>query len=288
VQKVRYDELTWPEMREAIARQPVVLLPFGAVEDHGPHLPLNTDNVIVETICLEAARRAPGAMLVMPLVPYGLDEHHMDFPGTVSVDMRTLLDCIAAVAGSPARHGFTHILVVNGHGSNAPVADLAARRVVLETGIVCGAMSPNAAVDPALAEPTLSQMRRSSSGGIAHAGEYETAMMLHLRPDLVQMEKAVREMGQLRFDYFNWDVPEPSILSWQDWWSRMSESGVCGDPTVATAEFGRALFETTVENLIRFVRGFRTIPLRPRRDTHLERPGRPPLHRPEGTGDSGS
>ena len=59
-----------------------------------------------------------------------------------------------------------------------------------------------------------------------------------------------------------------AILAWQDWWSRMSESGVCGDPTVATAEFGRALLETTVENFFRFVREFRTIPLRPRRDLH--------------------
>lgn len=268
--KYRYDELTWPEMREAIARQPqpVILLPFGTVEDHGPHLPLNTDNVIVEAICLEAARRAPGEMLVMPLVAYGLDEHHMDFPGTVSVDMQTLIAYVADVAMSPARHGFTHILIVNGHGSNASIADLAARRVVLETGVICGAVSPNAAIDPTLAEPTFSQMRRSGPGGVAHACEYETAMMLYLRPDLVQMEKAVREIGQLKLTYFNWDHPEPSALAWQDWWSRMSESGVCGDPTVATAEFGRALFETTVENFIRFVREFRTIPLRPRRDHH--------------------
>jgi creatinine amidohydrolase len=207
-------------------------------------------------------------MLVMPLAAYGLDEHHMDFPGTVSVDMQTLLAHLADVAISVARHGLTHVLIVNGHGSNAPLADLAARRVVLETGIVCGAMSPNAAIDPTLAEPTLSQMRRSESGGVAHAGEYETAMMLHLRPDLVQMDKAVREIGQLELEYFNWDHPEPSVLSWQDWWSRMSESGVCGDPTVATAEFGQALFETTVENFVRFVREFRTIQLRPRRDRH--------------------
>jgi creatinine amidohydrolase len=266
--KVRYDELTWPEMREAIACQPVILLPFGTVEDHGPHLPLNTDNVIVEAICLEAARRAPGEMLVMPLAAYGLDEHHMDFPGTVSVDIQTLIAYVAAVAISPARHGFRYVLVVNGHGSNAPIADLVARRVVLETGIVCAAMSPNAAIDTTLAEPTLSQMRRSGPGGVAHAGEYETAMMLHLRPDLVQMEKAVREIGQLKLTYFNWDHPEPSVLSWQDWWSRMSESGVCGDPTVATAAFGQALFETTVDNFVRFVREFRTIPLRPRRDLH--------------------
>ena len=262
--KIRYEELTWPEMREAIARQPVVLLPFGSVEDHGPHLPINTDNIIVKAICLEAARRAPGEMLVMPLVAYGLDEHHIDFPGTVSVGMEALLAYVADVASSAARHGFTHLLVVNGHGSNTPLADLAARRVVLETGAICGAMSPNAAIDPTLAEPTLSEMRRSEPGGIAHAGEYETAMMLHLRPDLVQMDRAVREMGQIKLEYFNWDHPQPSILSWQDWWSRMSESGVCGDPTVATAQFGEALFETTVENFIRFVRAFRTIPLRSR------------------------
>jgi creatinine amidohydrolase len=268
--KVRYDELTWREMRKAVSQQPVVLLPFGAVEDHGPHLPLNTDNIIVEAICLESAGRVPGEMLVMPPVPYGLDEHHMDFPGTISVDMQTLLAYVADVAISVARHGFTHILIVNGHGSNAAIADLAARRVVLETGIVCGAMSPNAAVDPTLAEPALSQRRRSGPGGIAHAGEYETAMMLHLRSDLVQMDKAIREIGQIKLEYFNWDHSEPSLLSWQDWWSRMSESGVCGDPTVATVEFGHALFEMTVENFVRFVREFRTIPVRPRRDLHSE------------------
>jgi creatinine amidohydrolase len=271
--KTRYDELTWPEMREAISRQPVVILPFGAVEDHGPHLPLNSDNIIVETLCLEAARQAPDDMLVMPLIAYGLDEHHMDFPGTISVDMQTLIDYVADVAGSAARHGFSHILIVNGHGSNAPIADLAARSVVLETGVVCGAMSPNAAVDPALAEPTLSEMRRSGPGGVAHAGEYETAMMLYLRPDLVQMDKAVREMGQLKRRFFNWDHPEPSALSWQDWWSRMSESGICGDPTVATAEFGQALFETTVRNLVQFIRDFRSLPLRSRRDRHSSHSG---------------
>ena len=268
--KYRYDELTWPEMREAIAQQPVVLLPFGTVEDHGPHLPINTDNVIVEAICLEAARRAAGDVLVMPLVSYGLDEHHMDFPGPVSVDMQTLLAYVADVAISVARHGFTHVLIVNGHGSNEPIADLAARRVVLETGVICGAMSPNAAIDPTLAEPVYSQMRQSAPGGVAHAGEYETAMMLHLRPDLVHMDRAVLEMGQLKLDYFNWDYSEPSVLSWQDWWSRMSESGVCGDPTVATSEFGQALFERTVENFVRFVCEFRTIPLSSRRDLHFK------------------
>jgi hypothetical protein len=123
------------------------------------------------------------------------------------------------------------------HCPIASIADLAARRVVLETGIICGALSPNAAIDPTLAQPAFSHMRRSGPGGVAHAGEYETAIMLHLRPDLVQMDQAVQEFGQVTLEYFNWDHPKPSILAWQDWWSRMSQSGVCGDPTVATAEF---------------------------------------------------
>jgi creatinine amidohydrolase len=266
--KVRYDEYSWPEMCEAIRRQPVVLLPFGAVEDHGLHLPLNTDNIIVEAICMEAAQRSDGEALVMPPISYGLDEHHMDFPGTISVNMQTLIQYLSDVAISVARHGFTHILIVNGHGSNVSIADLAARQVVLKTGAICGAISPNAAIDPTLAEPTFSQMRQSQPGGVSHAGEYETAMMLYLRPDLVQMEKAVREIGQVKTDFFNWDHPEPSALNWQDWWSRMSESGVAGDATVATVEFGESLFETTVENFLQAVRAFRMITIRPRRDLH--------------------
>jgi creatinine amidohydrolase len=267
VSKIRYDELSWPEIREAIERQPVILVPFGTVEDHGPHLPINTDNLILEAICLEVAQRSGGQALVLPTISYGLDEHHMDFPGTIrwtATSARSGRRC-----GRERRRSRLYPRV-DRQWAWLERADrrLAARRVVLDTGIVCGAISPNAAIDPAWAEPTLSEKRRSEPGGIAHAGEFETAVMLYLRPDLVRMDRAVREMGQLRFPFFNWDHPEPSTLAWQDWWSRMSESGVCGDPTVATAEFGKAVIETIVENVVRFVSDFRAIPLRPRRDLH--------------------
>lgn len=266
--KYRYDELTWPEIRQAAADDRAVLIPFGATEDHGPHLPLSTDNIIVESICLEAARRSPQDMLVTPLIPFGLDEHHMDFPGTITIDIEPLIQFVAGAAISIARHGFRHILIANGHGSNRPIADLAARKTVLATGAVCAVVAPNAAVDKTLAEPVLSRERRSAPGGIAHAGEYETAMMLHLRPDLVQMDRAVQENGQLKLKYFNWDHPERSALTWNDWWSRMSKTGVCGDPTLATEEFGAHVFAATVTNLIELVREFRTIPIRERTDLH--------------------
>ena len=78
----RYDRLTWPEMREQIAHQPqpVVAIPFDTVEDHGPHLPLSTDNDILAAVLAECGRRAKGDILVTPTIPVGLDEHHMDFP----------------------------------------------------------------------------------------------------------------------------------------------------------------------------------------------------------------
>ena len=92
--------------------------------------------------------------------------------------------------------------------------------------------------------------------------------MLHILPDTVQMDKAIREFGQLKLKYFNWDYPEPSAYSWQDYWSRMTKSGICGDASVATTEFGKYAFETTVERFLELVREFRSIPLRNRIDHH--------------------
>ncbi len=264
----QYDRLTWLEMKEVIANkpQPVVAIPFGAVEDHGLHLPISTDNDILSAILEEAAQESNGDLLLTPTIPFGLDEHHMDFPGTIAVDMETCLAYVSQVAISVARHGFTHILIVNGHGSNHPIVDLAARKCVLETNAVCAATTVNAAVDPAIVQDVIDEHRKGGPGSIGHAGEYETSMMLHIHPELVQMENAQRDIAQIKLKHFNWDHPEPSLYSWQDYWSSMSKDGVCGDATVATSEFGQKLFETTVTRFVELVREFRSIPTRSRVD----------------------
>jgi len=266
----RYDRLTWPEMKAAIARQPqpVVAIPIGAVEDHGPHLPLSTDNDILESVLAECGHQAEGDLLVLPTIPFGLDEHHMDFPGAIAIEIETCIAYLSQVAISVARHGFSHILIVNGHGSNASICDLAARKCGLATGIICASTTINAAVDPALVRDVLDANRRGGPGSVAHACEYETAMMLHAFPEYVQMDKAKRDMGQLKLKYFNWDHPEPSAYSWQDWWSRFSAEGICGDAAAATPEFGKLMFETTVTRFVELVREFRTIPIRERVDHH--------------------
>jgi creatinine amidohydrolase len=266
----RYDHLTWPEMRAAIARrpQPVVAVPIGAVEDHGPHMSISTDNDILEGILGACGEAAAGDLLVLPTIPFGLDEHHMDFPGTIAVDMQTTLAYLAQVAISVARHGFSHILIVNGHGSNSSICDLAARECVLKTGVICAATTVNAAVNPALVADVLDTERKGGWGSVGHACEYETAMMLHLQPERVDMGQAERDIGQLKLRYFNWDHPEPSAYSWQDWWSRFSKAGVCGDAAAATPALGARLFDVTVTRFVELVREFRTIEIRPRVDHH--------------------
>lgn len=266
----RYDHLSWPEMRAAIARdpQPVVAIPIGAVEDHGRHMAISTDNDILEGVLAACGERAAGDLLVLPVIPFGLDEHHMDFPGTIAIDMETTLAYLSQVAISVARHGFRHILIVNGHGSNHSICDLAARKCVIATGMICAATTVNAAVDPALVADALDANRRGGWGSVGHACEYETAMMLHLHPERVDMREAERDIGQLKLKYFNWDHPDRSAYSWQDWWSRFSRDGVCGDASVATAELGRLMLDVTVERFVELVREFRTIPIRERVDHH--------------------
>lgn len=266
----RYDHLTWPEMKRAIARtpQPVVAIPIGAVEDHGPHMSISTDNDILEGILSACGERAGGDLLVLPTIPFGLDEHHMDFPGTITIDIETTLAYLSQTAISVARHGFTHILIVNGHGSNHAICELAARKCVLATSVICASTSVNAAVNPALVADVLDAERKGGPGSVAHACEYETAMMLHLHPERVQMDLAYRDMGQLKLKYFNWDHPEPSAYAWQDWWSRFSKEGICGDAAAATPEFGKRMFDVTVERFVELVREFREIPIKERVDHH--------------------
>jgi creatinine amidohydrolase len=132
-----YSNYTWKELRAVPAQRRVVLLPVGSTEDHGHHLPLDTDNFMAWTVCVETAKRVPDEVLVMPLIPYGYNLHHVDFPGTICVGAEHFINYVADVCKSIAYHGFKRILIVDGHGSNVPLLDVAARRVILETDALC-------------------------------------------------------------------------------------------------------------------------------------------------------
>ena len=176
VGEYRYNRLTWAEMNQAVAMQKVAILPTGSTEQHARHLPLETDAFLVESVCLEAGRRAPDRMLVLPPISYGLNLHHIDFPGTIHIEPEVFIAFCVNITKSVAYHGFEKILIVNGHGSNAPLIDLAARKTVLATNSLCAAVSYFS-----LAMDTFNQVRDTPV--MAHADEFETSLYLHLAPE---------------------------------------------------------------------------------------------------------
>jgi len=260
-----YQDLTWPELKERIKDQPVILLPVGSVEDHGRHLPLKTDNFLSNSVCVETAKRLPRDVLVMPQISYGFNLHHSaDFPGTIHVDGSHFINYVLDVTKSIAYHGFRKILIVDGHGSNMPFLEIVARRTVLETNSICAAL-----IYTVLAREVVTELRKSEKpGGMAHAGEFETALYLYLDKDSVQMRNAEKEIGFPKSNFFWLDLEEDGPVKLMEWWSTFSKTGVVGDPTVATEEEGRKLFNTIIQQMVKLVQEFRKREIRVRKDMH--------------------
>lgn len=262
--KIFWEEHTWPELREAARQDRVALLPVGTIEQHGPHLPLSTDCITSREIARCVVEAAPHAAILMPQVYYSFNFHHLDFPGTIAVDGHTIIDYVTDIGKSIAHHGFRKILLVNGHGSNVPFLDIAARNITNHTESVAAMVSWWS-----LADPALSEVRESEyPGGLSHGCELEISVILHFRPDLVQMELAEKDMSYPQTQYFFWDLQRPSPVHFQEFFSRNSRTGTKGDPMSATPEKGRKVVECVVRNMVAVVEEFRAREIRPRVDHH--------------------
>jgi creatinine amidohydrolase len=258
-EEYRFNHLTWPEINEAIGQQKLVLLPTGSTEQHGRHLPLDTDVFLAESVCLEVARRAKGKVLVLPPISYGLNLHHIDFPGTIHIDPENFIAFCVDITKSVAYHGFEKILLVNGHGSNAPLIDLIARKTTLATESLCFACSYfNFLLEK------FEEVRESEV--IAHADEFETSLYLHLAGDRVNMDLAEKDDDRMG-KYVSSDSTS-TYMRFNDYWGRWTQLGVHGDPTVATAEKGQIIFEAAVEGLVEAVDELRDWPIDKRADMH--------------------
>ena len=261
-----YQHYSWPELRQIVDQQPVVILPIGSVEDHGHHLPLDTDNFLISNICEEAAKRAGGEILLLPLVPYGFETHHMDFPGTIDIGIEHLLHFVTDITRSVAHHGFRRILIADGHGSNMPILELAARRTNVETESVCACF-----IWPSLALETIQKVRTSGKGGMAHAGELETSVYLHIDSSKVDMTNAHRDLNMPHSDFMWLDLVEGSPVNLMEHWSSFSKTGVHGDPALADPEKGEVIFEAVVTRFLELVREFKNRPDPKRTDHHIEK-----------------
>jgi creatinine amidohydrolase len=233
-------------VNEAVALNKVILLPVGSTEQHGPHLPLDVDNLLATGVCREAGRRAPERILVAPTIPYGFNIHAMDFPGTIHVASEHFMNFVLDVVKSFAYHGFKRIVIVDGHGSNEHLLEFVGRRAILETdALVASLMWWNMLrVDPDF----LPSVRESVfPGGAAHACAIETSLYLHLRPDLVQMDKAEdtitfhNRQGATGFRWFDAFGAGPVRLV--EWTSSYTPNGIVGQPTLATAAKGARILD---------------------------------------------
>ena len=273
----RYEKQTWPEINEAVLAGKVVVVPVGSTEQHGPHLPLDVDVVCPTGIAHATARLIPNDVLIMAPIIHGYTAHVMDFPGTINIHWEHFIKMMVDVGKSLAYHGFKKIVFLNGHGSNGPNLDLAARRVNLETDAECIATSwwTMLAVDPAF----LPSWRESRfPGGCAHACELETSVYLHFDEDNVRKDKILD--GDLAFHNvksdFQWvDLFASGGGTAVPFTASYTDSGVLGEATLATKEKGERAANEAAKQLARMLSEFRQRAKPLRGDHHAAPPSMP-------------
>jgi creatinine amidohydrolase len=253
--RVDYGEHTWLELRELARRDDIVcVIPAATLEDHGYHLPIDTDVRLVEAIARGAVERfnaeGEAKALLCPTQVHGYTPHHLDFPGSVTLRWNVFVESLLDQGRSLIHHGFDRILIVNGHGSNIPLVNMAARLLNVEHRTAVCASSFYLTSDESMR--VLAEHRTSGQGGMAHACELETSLYLAIRPDLVQMERAVTEIpaSYTPHVFMDWsDGP----LSLMPHWSALTTSGVTGDAAAGTAEKGRVWLEQARKEIAEFI-----------------------------------
>jgi creatinine amidohydrolase/Fe(II)-dependent formamide hydrolase-like protein len=244
--------LTWQEVKALDKQTGVVILPIGAIEQHGPHLPTLTDTLIATHMLKTTLARLPDEVKAWALPPlnYGKSNEHTGFPGTISLSNQTLNAVLHDIAASVRAAGFRRLAFINGHGGNVAVLDAAARDIRAATGLMCFCIHP-ATFGPPPYEVSPEERRYGF-----HAGESETSLILAIAPELVHMDKATRHYP----DFPQTDTPlfffGPTSAAWlaRDW----SEAGHFGDATLGTVEKGEALIEAAATRLVPIIAAIST------------------------------
>ena len=231
-------KLTWPEV-DGLDRDTPVVIPVAALEQHGRHMPVFTDSLLVGEIVRRAHERLSDRILLLPVMWLGNSHHHMDFPGTVSAEPRVWLELLSGLVDNFVTHGFRRLVVVNGHGGN----DVPGRQTLFELRQKHRSRSDLLfllATYWNLAEPSdrISDLVQSE---IMHAGEWETSMMLRLRPELVKNHTSVAAT----------DAGNPFLPAHRAWIiPDRAPDGHIGSAHAATAKKGEQLLDAFSSGLV--------------------------------------
>lgn len=230
-------------------RGKVILIPIGHTEQHGFHLPLMVDTVIIDSIAEGTAAQSSARSWAIPVMPYGVSTHRSSFAATLNAGGRAFEDFWGAVIDVLATRGFDRFYLMSGHGGNTSFlvnvvkyAGERHRRIFCATAYLHTSGSIGAAA--------LDKYRTSKIGGMGHAGELETSYMLHLRPDLCQMERVVDETDFVATPDYYMDWIEGGSLVANPPWDDDSKTGAYGAGSHATAEKGRLWLEAAIQEKI--------------------------------------
>jgi len=250
--------MTWQEV-DSCDRSTVVVAPFGAMEQHSLHLPLETDTLIAQELSLRLDAACGGSLLILPTQWLGFSPHHMSFSGTITASASTYMEMANQILSSIANAGFRNLLILNSHGGNAAILEVVLAEFQSKHPTVQSVLVTywNVAVDE------LERIRDSPIGGMGHACELETSLVLAGKPGLVRTAKIEPDGMGVRSRFLYRDMLVPGTVT--TWWNpaETSKHGGEGDPTSASAEKGKRFFAAIVGRLVEVVRemsseGFRT------------------------------
>lgn len=247
-----WEEMKWPEIEAKLKITDTAILPTGAIEQHGPHLPVDVDfyDAVYMARAVAEACGTPRPF-VLPAIPYGVSYHHSAFKGTLSVTNNALSALIYDIGMSLAHNGIRKIIILNGHGDNKPTLTYAAQMINRDAKIfVCVETGETSDID---------LYEHVETHNDIHAGELETSTTLALRPELVDMEKAVDETLYLDNEYL--EFTSERGVNWYTHTQRLSQSGIIGNATKGTVEKGKLMWEISIRKMVEFVESIMHTPL---------------------------
>jgi creatinine amidohydrolase len=241
--EVEWRKLRADQLRERAQHDAIVIVPIGSLEQHGPHLPVEVDSTLGETVALRTARLVVehDPVVVLPVLWTGISEHHMGFGGTITLNAPTFSAVIEAICRSLVRHGFRRIVLLNGHGGN----DNCLRTTTDELSPKLGVPILQFTYWYAAAEAIATILERQTA--LLHACEAETSMMMAIRPELVAQERIAEVAGANRTPDVE-DLAGGGIYRWRTLESR-SSAGVIGHPEAASAEKGMRLIDAIAASI---------------------------------------
>lgn len=241
--------LTWPEIKEINKGNSVLIIPVGATEQHGHHLPVETDSRIVYEVVKHSVDNLPDHVnaLYTPAIWFGYSEHHQGFPGLMSVKGDTLTRLVTDLCSRAYKEGFRKILLVNGHGGNVLFLSAACRVLYDDLGIKVGLITYWD-----LISDDITRHRDSPLGGINHACELETSLMLYIEAGLVKTDK-IHDNVMKKGKYNRADLLESGVLFSGGSFKEISETGVVGMPSVASLNKGEIFFKAAVKRIQEFI-----------------------------------